>query len=250
MKEIPPKLRLLFTVAAAGGFIFIVMGTLAGNGQHNVSLDKLVHGVGYGLLGILIVLGVPPVLYIPALLGISAAGAGLEFAQKLMMPNRQFEIMDMVFNTAGLAVGMAIGFLARLIWNSIQSELNTLSNRKRLINVLEGEELFAVGEDSEFFFMIISGKAELLQGDADAKIIVQVGPGDLVGEMAAIEGQPHTATAIARSKMLLFKIERSDIESQVGDSEHPALAVARVLASRVRSLNRELALLTPQPKRT
>ncbi len=231
MPDIPPRLRLVFTVAAFGGLIFIGMGSLAAAGEAQIRLDKIIHGVGYLLLGMLVVMGLPPRWYLPALLGIVAAGVGLEFAQKRMLPGRSFEVADVVANSTGLLIGMCVGFLARMLWAYVGGELAALADRRRVRRCTDGECIFRQGEASDCLYLIRHGRVEIF---VDGKPIAHAGSGETVGEMGLIENLPRSATAIASGSAVLFRLDREDFEQSVGDHEHPALGVARVLAARLR----------------
>jgi CRP-like cAMP-binding protein len=242
ISDIPPRLRLLITIAAIGGFIFIVMGTLAGNDQHMVSLDKLVHAVGYALLGILIVMGLPPVWYLPALVAIAGAGVGLEFAQKAVMPTRKFELFDMLANTGGLLAGMCAGFLIRGVWGYVQAELEALAQRRRLVRVQEGTTIFAEGDPSDCFYMIMEGHIRVIvdSDSAAPREIAILGPGQMLGEMGVVDDEPRSATAIASAPCVLYRVDRDLLHPVPGETVHPATAIARALSARLREANARL----------
>lgn len=242
MLDIPPRLRLVLTIAALGGLVFIVMGSLASAGGQQVGLDKVIHGAGYGLLGVLIVMGLPPIWYLPAMFGVVGAGVGLEFAQKRLLPGRFFEMEDVVANSTGLLVGMCVGFLARLLWGYVGSELATVAERRRLRRFGDGQVLFREGDGSDCFYLIRKGRVEILVRREGADVpLATAGQGEAVGEMGVIENLPRSATAIARGETVLYRLDHSDLEEKVGDQTHPALGLARVLAARLRAANARLA---------
>lgn len=245
MLDIPPRLRLVLTIAALGGLVFIVMGSLAVPGHQQVGLDKLIHGTGYALLGVLIVMGLPPVWYLPALLGVVGAGVGLEFAQKNLIVGRSFELADVVANATGLAVGMCAGFLVRRVWGYVGGELAAFAERRRVRKLADGEVLFRQGDASDCCYLIRTGRVEILvrQDGADVPL-ASAGPGEAVGEMGVIENLPRSATAIARGETLLYRLEHADLEEKISGHEHPALGLARILAARLRAANAQLARAT------
>ncbi len=55
-------------------------------------MDKLVRGIGAALLGMLVIMSLPPKRYTPALAGIVLAGVGLEFVESTM--GRNVEIWE------------------------------------------------------------------------------------------------------------------------------------------------------------
>ena len=132
MFDIPPRIRLVLAVAAVGGLLFIAMGSLAAGTSQQIQLDKLVHGTGYAMLGLLVVLALPPVWYLPALFGIVLAGGCLEIAQGMVLKGRDADWMDALVNAKGLAIGACFGFLIRLTWNYIRKDMAATADRKRM----------------------------------------------------------------------------------------------------------------------
>jgi len=65
------------------------MGSLTGSLGSSIKLDKLVHGIGDVLLGMLVIISLPPKRYTPALAGIVLAGVGLDFAESTMGRNAE-----------------------------------------------------------------------------------------------------------------------------------------------------------------
>ncbi len=234
--DIPPRIRRVLTVAAAGGLIFIIIGSLATGSARQIELDKLIHSTGYALLGLLVVLGLSPIWYLPALVGIAGAGVGLEFAQKAVIAGRSFDTGDVIANTTGLVIGMCAGFLIRMLWRYIGSELAAKAERKKLRRYADGQLIFRQGEDSHCFYIIRRGIVEILMNKDGADVsIARVGRGEVVGEMGVIEDLPRSATAVSRGKTVLYRLERADLEPADGTDEHPAMIVARTLAARLRT---------------
>lgn len=59
-------------------------------------------------------------------------------------------------------------------------------------------------------FIIVDGRARV---ERDGRVIAQVGPGDVLGELSVIDGKPRTATVIAETPMTLMVIRRRDFRS-------------------------------------
>ena len=241
MTDIPPRIRLLFAAAAAGGLIFIVMGTLAGDGIHHIELDKLIHGCGYGLLGLLIVLALPPVWYLPALLVVVLTGLGLEFIQAKVIPARSFEWDDVVANTVGTFAGCCLGFVARVIWIYVRTEMVSIAEKRRHRTFHDGQIIFRQGEPSDHVYVIRHGKVRVLRESSGKTTELAVAiPGEVLGEMGVIEHQPRSATAVAVGRADLYAMDAHLLHEKVEGREHPAVPIARVLAKRLREADRRL----------
>lgn len=68
------------------------------------------------------------------------------------------------------------------------------------IDVREGKELLHQGEFAYDFMVIEEGHAEVIR---DGEHVADLGPGDFLGEIAALERGTRNATVVARSPMRL-----------------------------------------------
>ncbi|MEM6886027.1 MAG: cyclic nucleotide-binding domain-containing protein, partial [Verrucomicrobiota bacterium] len=242
MHDIPPRLRKIMVIAAIGGFIFIAMGSLASNTQ--VGLDKIVHTAGYAMLGALCIMGLPPVWYLPAFIGIVIAGIGLEYAQLAVLKGRSMEVADAVANSVGLLAGCLVGFVLRYAWAYLKPEFMNWLHRKRIMQLHEGDILFKENDPSEDAFVLREGSLKIVQGSGpDETEIGTVEPGDVVGEMGLIENIPRSATAIATCPCTVFRVTAAEIIGNTDNpQETPGILIARVLAKRLRQTNEKLKM--------
>lgn len=101
--------------------LILILCTLPGSALPHVSLfdklhiDKVVHFFLFGGTVILLAYGLhrqQKHVNIPALVGLAVAatlyGLAIEFIQKYFIPNRSFELMDVVADGAGAVVGALI----------------------------------------------------------------------------------------------------------------------------------------------
>lgn len=235
MRDIPPRIRLLLTVAAAGGFVFILMGSLASGDQQQIHLDKLIHGTGYALLGVLVIMGLPFRWYLPALIGIALAGIALEFAQKLAIAGRSFELDDMIVNSVGLVTGALLGFVLRQLWGFVRDELVEMADRKRLEHFEAGEVIFRENDPSDCLYVIRSGDIRLSRASHGAELeIGRASAGEVLGEMGVIQQCPRFATATVLEPVELYRMEASELTTTEEGRSHPAWPVLRTLAQRLR----------------
>ncbi len=242
MHDIPPRMRKIMVIAAIGGFIFIAMGSLASNTQ--VGLDKIVHTAGYAMLGALCIMGLPPIWYLPAFIGIVIAGIGLEYAQLAVLKGRSMEVADAVANSVGLLAGCLVGFVLRYAWAYLKPEFMNWLHRKRIMQLKEGDILFKENDPSQDAFVLREGSLKIVQGSgSDETEIGTVEPGDVVGEMGLIENTPRSATAIATSPCTVFRVTSAEIIGNTDNpQETPGILIARVLAKRLRQTNEKLKM--------
>jgi CRP-like cAMP-binding protein len=95
-----------------------------------------------------------------------------------------------------------------------------------------GEVVFQAGEPGKVFFAVKEGEVEILSGD---QVLEVVGEGGIFGEMALIDDQPRSASAVARTACKLVVMDRKKFQFLVQQTPFFALQVMRVLAERLRA---------------
>jgi CRP-like cAMP-binding protein len=81
-----------------------------------------------------------------------------------------------------------------------KSDLGRLAQATDEVDVPEGKELLHQGEFAYEFMVIEDGRAEVLR---DGEHVADLGPGDVLGEIATLERGKRNATVVARSPMAL-----------------------------------------------
>lgn len=105
--------------------------------------------------------------------------------------------------------------------------------------------VFYENDEGDSFFMILSGrvKVTILGDDAREVILSMLGPGDFFGEMALLDDEPRSATAIAVEDAELFALQRSDFASVLERTASISAALIRVLTQRLRKANHQISTL-------
>ncbi len=109
-----------------------------------------------------------------------------------------------------------------------------------------GARLFEEGDPGASMYVIQSGRVRVFRriGAIEVKI-ASLGPGELLGEMAALEGLPRTASAAAEEPTVALELDRSVFEQMVRSNGEIALRVLRKLSARLREADRQIgAFLT------
>ena len=108
--------------------------------------------------------------------------------------------------------------LNRFISKSKLFSLLDESGRDKLVNFAapvtfkSGELILREGDTGESFFVLTSGKIRVLAEGFDGdRELGDLGPGAVFGEIAAINGEPRTATVVAEEESTAVKFIRSDI---------------------------------------
>jgi len=105
--------------------------------------------------------------------------------------------------------------------------------------------VFFENEEGDFFFTILEGRIKVtILGDDGREVILSVlGPGDFFGEMALLDNEPRSATAIAVEESELLSLHRTDFQSVLNENKSITSALIRVLSARLRRANHQISTL-------
>jgi CRP-like cAMP-binding protein len=98
-----------------------------------------------------------------------------------------------------------------------------------------GSTIFRAGETGETMYAVQEGEIDLLVGDI---VVETVKEGGIFGEMALIEHQPRSATAVARTDARLAVIDERRFAFLTQNTPNFALNVLRLISRRLRETNR------------
>src|SRR5687768_7342994 len=92
------------------------------------------------------------------------------------------------------------------------AKLAQLSSRRRYP---KDTVVFFENEEGDFFFTIVDGRIKVtILGDDGREVILSIlGPGDFFGEMALLDNEPRSATAIAIEDTELLSVHRTDFQT-------------------------------------
>ncbi len=115
--------------------------------------------------------------------------------------------------------------------------ITTLARRVHHHGFLAGQLVFAEGDPGSEMFLVQYGQVELFLKDAtgDPIAIGVMGPGNLFGELAALDLQPRSAGARALENTQLVVVSRDDLLGLVQTNPPVALLMMQTLAQRVRN---------------
>ena len=113
-------------------------------------------------------------------------------------------------------------------------ELELLATVTDEVMFRPGETLCTEGRGGSEVFMIAAGDAEVHVG---GEAIAVVGPGEVVGEMALVDGGPRTASVIARTDVHTFAIEARRFSHVLERAPAVARAMLRQMSERLRRLD-------------
>lgn len=113
-----------------------------------------------------------------------------------------------------------------------------LENIWQKIQLADKAILFRQGEPGDAFYLLESGKIRIYTLDDQGQEITlnTLLPGETLGEMASLDAQPRSASAIAIGDCTLLRISGEDFLQQVHVSPDLAACVIQTLSGRVRHM--------------
>jgi CRP-like cAMP-binding protein len=105
---------------------------------------------------------------------------------------------------------------------------------KEATSFAPGQYIFKAGDPGEAMYIVVEGEIEILDG---VVLLETSGQGSIVGELALIDDEPRSATAIAKTDCRLVAVDRRRFQYMVQETPLFALSVMKVLADRLRKKN-------------
>jgi CRP-like cAMP-binding protein len=132
-----------------------------------------------------------------------------------------------------------------MIQDFSNEELSQLSEFCEMREMGEGTTVFIENMPGESLFLIKTGTIRISKmfAEGDEKTLVVLGPEDIFGEMAVIDGLSRSATARVAEDAELISLKKKDLERLCRDDAALALKlvsnIVRVFSKRVREANEE-----------
>lgn len=240
--DLPPRTARLIALAGAAGVVLVAVGSLSGNRPETIAVDKLLHFSGYATLAALAVLGLTPRRYAIALGALAALGAAIELLQPLNTRSR--DPLDLLANLLGIAVGAAVGLLARLAYGYLKGEPVSARVRRRLVRLPAGTVIVSEGTSIDHFFIVRQGVVELSRATPDGQVILaRAEAGAMFGLLAEVRRIPQYTTAVALTPVELYPLDFDELIAAAGGREQPLGIVLEGLAADLHGAWEQLAEL-------
>ncbi len=172
--------------------------------------------VGVAILAVLLVVFVGPILVQLAIRFVGWARAALRASRRENVRDAQ----------AVLAERVRVLARVRFLSNLTPQALAALADHIREEHAENGDVVVTQGEDADKFYIVRSGRLEVL--DSDGSVMHPIIPGEGFGELALLDGTPRTATVRATETTVLWSIDRGHFGRWIRDRYEVA---ARIRAS-------------------
>ena len=123
-----------------------------------------------------------------------------------------------------------------------QGALETLAAQMIERQCDAGREIFAQSDEGSAMFAVLAGQVRLVVGGADGRehVLRMVGPGDVFGEIAVLDGLARTADAVAATRCRLLVLERRRLLAMLADCPDLAINLISVLCERLRATSAQV----------
>lgn len=100
-----------------------------------------------------------------------------------------------------------------------------------------GEAVFKQGDPPRAAYLIQAGSVNIVVGEGDeATVVGSLGAGELLGEMALVDAQPRSATAVAKQPTTVVVITAIEFAKRLERSDPFVRSMVRVLTQRLRKM--------------
>lgn len=109
-----------------------------------------------------------------------------------------------------------------------------LSDRARTYRVSPNTRIMKEGDSGDSMFIIAEGVLGIwiTLEDGSSIEVARRGPGDIIGEMALLTGEPRTASVISASAAMLFEVTKEDLSPYLQEQPDIAQRLSEILTRR------------------
>jgi CRP-like cAMP-binding protein len=120
------------------------------------------------------------------------------------------------------------------IFTSVQDEyLGDVAVRMKEVHLVAGETLFHRGDTGTLMYVIVKGKMRI---QVDDRVLAELRELDVLGEMAALDPEARSASAIAVEDTYLLSLSHDDIRHLMEVDVEVATGIIRTLCRRLRKV--------------
>lgn len=114
------------------------------------------------------------------------------------------------------------------------SNLSIFRFETQIESFTAGQAIFTEGEPGHVMYVVKDGEVDIV---VHGRVVESIGPGGILGEMALIDMNPRSASAVAKTDCALARISEERFQYLVGKNPVFALEVMRAMAHRLRKMD-------------
>ena len=98
----------------------------------------------------------------------------------------------------------------------------------------QGEVITRQGNEAHYLYIIVKGEAEvrIVAGEGQSRAVARLGKGQVFGEMGLMTGEPRTATVIALTDTVCYRLDKDTFKEALERRPEIAEAISHLLAKR------------------
>lgn len=115
--------------------------------------------------------------------------------------------------------------------------IDSIMERVSSVRLAKGDPLYRQGEPGESLTVVLEGRLKVVKTTADAKEVVLafLGAGDIIGEMAVLDGNPRSASVIAMEPVDAVIIYRRDLVQVLKRDPDALMGLMTAICRRLRT---------------
>ncbi len=130
---------------------------------------------------------------------------------------------------------------AKLFSGLLTEELQSLAQTAEVRFYRAGQSIFKEGDPGDGIYIVLEGLVQVsaIIGQGERRVLTRIGKGDFFGEMAVLDNEPRSASAIADEDTKAYFIRRDNLLDVLENSPRLALSLVREFSLRMRDFNRQ-----------
>lgn len=106
---------------------------------------------------------------------------------------------------------------------------------------MPGQVIFHEGDGGFTMYVVTEGQVQVQTGEGSKLVILaELGPGEVLGEMALVTDEPRSATAVAVTETRLRAYQADELVRMLEENPGIAARIIQLMAERLRRTNRLL----------
>jgi CRP/FNR family transcriptional regulator, cyclic AMP receptor protein len=114
-------------------------------------------------------------------------------------------------------------------------QVRRIANAARAQRFAPGAPIVRKGQRGETFFVILDGDATVQLSRGRSR---RVGAGDYFGELALLDGEPRSATIVAKTPVLAMRLSRRRFHALLASDAQLAIELLKGITARLRTAER------------
>jgi CRP-like cAMP-binding protein len=120
---------------------------------------------------------------------------------------------------------------ARIFASTPDNVLAALADAVEEVHLASNEPLFTKGDLGTSMYVIVAGLVRVHIGD---QTVVELSDGEIVGELAALDPEPRSASVSAIDPTTLYRIEQTTLQCLMANHPEIVQGIIKQLAQRLR----------------